>query len=91
MRRVRSASNGAGQTCSLPPVPPGVTASAEERRTVYGDNGFGGNHAGVVNFVMCDGSVQAISRDVDLNVMDRAATRAGDDPYDFNGTAPECP
>ena len=42
-----------------------------------GDIGFGGNHPGVVNFAMCDGSVQSVSREVDLNVLDQRATRAG--------------
>jgi prepilin-type N-terminal cleavage/methylation domain-containing protein len=56
-----------------------------------GDNGFGGNHPGVVLFVMCDASVKSVSKEVDRPVMDRAATRAGDDLYDFNGTAAICP
>jgi hypothetical protein len=56
-----------------------------------GDSGFGGAHAGVVQFVMCDGSVRSISRDTDLNVLDRFATRAGDDLADLNGVAPTCP
>ena len=56
-----------------------------------GDNGFGGNHPGVVVFVSCDGSVQAISRDVDMNMLDRMATRDGGEVVDLNGTAPICP
>jgi prepilin-type N-terminal cleavage/methylation domain-containing protein/prepilin-type processing-associated H-X9-DG protein len=55
-----------------------------------GDAGFGSVHNGVVNFVMCDGSVQGISKDIDPKVLDRMATRAGDDPYDVNGTATPC-
>jgi prepilin-type N-terminal cleavage/methylation domain-containing protein len=55
-----------------------------------GDGGFGGVHSGVVLFVMCDGSVQAISREVDLPILDRMATRAGEDHYDLNGTASSC-
>ncbi|TWT35936.1 hypothetical protein KOR34_08330 [Posidoniimonas corsicana] len=55
-----------------------------------GESGFGGGHPGVAIFAMCDASVQTISRSTDLKVMDRAATRAGDDPYDFDGTAPTC-
>jgi prepilin-type N-terminal cleavage/methylation domain-containing protein len=52
------------------------------------DRRFGGAHAAVVNFVFCDGHFQAISRDADVRVLDCVATRAGDDPYDINGTAP---
>lgn len=55
-----------------------------------GDSGFGSVHNGVVNFVMCDGSVQSLSRDIDAKVLDRMATRAGDDPYDISGTATAC-
>jgi prepilin-type N-terminal cleavage/methylation domain-containing protein len=55
-----------------------------------GDEGFGGMHSGIVMFVMCDGSVRAISRETNLAVLDRAATRAGDDPYDFEGSAESC-
>jgi prepilin-type N-terminal cleavage/methylation domain-containing protein len=56
-----------------------------------GDPGFGGNHSGVVLFAMCDGSVQSISRETDLRVLDRMATRAGDDHYTLDGTAESCP
>jgi hypothetical protein len=55
-----------------------------------GDSGFGSMHPGTVLFVMCDGSVQSISRDTSLTVMDRMATRAGDDPYQVDGTAAPC-
>ena len=62
----------------------------EKNKAEGGDDGFGSAHNGVVNFVMCDGSVQRIARDVDPNVLDRMATRAGDDPYDISGTATPC-
>jgi prepilin-type N-terminal cleavage/methylation domain-containing protein len=55
-----------------------------------GDGGFGSAHNGVVIFAMCDGSVQSISRDINLPVLDRMATRAGDDPYTLDGTVPPC-
>lgn len=55
-----------------------------------GDGGFGGMHSGIVQFVMCDGSVQAIPRDTNLAVLDAMATRAGDDPYTFDGSATPC-
>jgi hypothetical protein len=41
-------------------------------------------------FLLCDGSVQSISRDINLAVLDRMATRAGDDPYDVDGVAQSC-
>jgi prepilin-type N-terminal cleavage/methylation domain-containing protein len=53
-----------------------------------GDGGFGGGHPAVTNFIFTDGHAMAISREVDLRVMDCVATRAGDDPYDLDGTAP---
>jgi type II secretory pathway pseudopilin PulG len=59
-------------------------------RAEGGDFGFGGAHNGVVMFVMCDSSVQAISRDTSLDVLDRMATRAGDDPYTLDGAASPC-
>ena len=77
------------QRCGLGAVPLGtVITSAEEVN--YGDDGFGSVHSGVVLFVMCDGSVQAISDSTDLPVLDRMATRAGDDPYDLNTSASPC-
>jgi prepilin-type N-terminal cleavage/methylation domain-containing protein len=74
------------QRCSLVPNPD-TTAPPNIN---YGDRGFGGNHPGVVLFVMCDSSVKAISRDADLNVLDRMATRARDDHYEESGTATTC-
>jgi prepilin-type N-terminal cleavage/methylation domain-containing protein len=68
----------------------GFCQKCELNKAEGGDNGFGGVHSGVVLFVMCDGSVQSISKSTDLPVLDRMATRAGDDQYDINGTAPSC-
>jgi prepilin-type N-terminal cleavage/methylation domain-containing protein len=59
-------------------------------RDAGGDQGFGGPHPGVVLFVMCDASLQTVSRSVDLPVLDRMATRAGSDPYDVSGVADSC-
>jgi hypothetical protein len=58
--------------------------------TEGGDGGFGSMHNGIVQFVMVDGSVQSLSRDINLAVLDRMATRAGDDPYTIDGTATPC-
>jgi prepilin-type N-terminal cleavage/methylation domain-containing protein/prepilin-type processing-associated H-X9-DG protein len=55
-----------------------------------GDDGFGSVHNSTVNFVMCDGSVQSISKNTDPKVLDCMATRAGDETYDINGTVPPC-
>jgi prepilin-type N-terminal cleavage/methylation domain-containing protein len=76
--------------------PPGDDRAFCERCTQTEAEGgqtgrFGGAHSGIVNFVMCDGSVQTISRDINLAVLDRMATRAGDDPYDIDGSAASCP
>lgn len=55
-----------------------------------GDSGFGGAHPGVVLFVMCDGSVQSISKEVDGPVLDRMASRSGGEVYDVEGSATSC-
>lgn len=68
----------------------GFCQKCDLNKTEGGDNGFGGVHSGVTLFVMCDGSVQSISKETDLPVLDRLATRAGDDQYDINGTAKSC-
>ena len=75
--------------CDLPAPKAGeaVTAANEPN---FGDGGFGSNHPGVTNFVMCDGSVQALSRDVDLAVLDCMGTRASNDPYELGGSATRC-
>src|SRR4051794_24947286 len=56
-----------------------------------GDDGFGSVHSGIVNFAFCDGSIHGISKDTDVNVLDRMATRAGEDPYQLDSSAPQCP
>jgi prepilin-type N-terminal cleavage/methylation domain-containing protein len=76
------------QRCGTPPTKNanGVVISDP----AAGDGGFGSVHSGVVQFVMCDGSVQALSQSIDLRVLDAMATRGGDDIYDVNGSAPSC-
>jgi prepilin-type N-terminal cleavage/methylation domain-containing protein/prepilin-type processing-associated H-X9-DG protein len=59
-------------------------------KSTGGDPGFGSAHPEVTNFLFVDGHVEPISRDVNERVLDRAATRAGDDIYSFDGTAPSC-
>jgi hypothetical protein len=75
------------QRCTFPPMPLNVTS---DPGNIYGDTGFGGAHSGVVMFLMCDSSVQQISREIDLAVLDRMATRAGDDPYELDKPATSC-
>jgi prepilin-type N-terminal cleavage/methylation domain-containing protein len=75
------------QRCLLPPNPDRSAPPSSE----FGDDGFGSGHSGVVLFVMCDASVQSVAREADLNVLDRMATRAGDEVWDLNSTAPTCP
>ena len=41
-------------------------------------------HAGVVNTAMCDGSVRAVSQDVDVLVWEATGTRAGEEPLSLN-------
>ena len=53
-----------------------------------GDGGFGSVHSGVILFVMCDGSVQAISKDTDMWVLDAMATRDLGEAYSLNGKGP---
>jgi prepilin-type N-terminal cleavage/methylation domain-containing protein len=74
----------------LPAKPLGQALTAEQELN-YGDSGtFGSVHNGVVNFVMCDASVQSLSQDIDPNVMDALATRAGGEVFDINGSAQPC-
>ena len=75
------------QRCTAPARP--ITV-ASDPNNIYGDSGFGGAHSGVVMFLMCDSSVHQISREIDLTVLDRMATRAGDDPYELDKPATPC-
>jgi prepilin-type processing-associated H-X9-DG protein len=40
---------------------------------------FRSDHVGMVNFVMCDGSVRSISENISQTILDSLATRAGDE------------
>jgi prepilin-type N-terminal cleavage/methylation domain-containing protein len=75
------------QRCTNPPPPIGTTG---DPNNIYGDSGFGSAHNGIVTFLMCDGSVQQLSRDIDFAVLDRMATRSGDDPYELDRPATPC-
>lgn len=74
------------QRCTSPAPRPGETFNPD----IHGDSGFGSAHTNVVMFLMCDSSVQAISRDIDFAVLDRMATRAGDDPYQRDQAVTPC-
>jgi prepilin-type N-terminal cleavage/methylation domain-containing protein len=76
------------ERCGLPAQKLGEAADSSSQ----GDGAsFGSVHNGVVLFAMCDASVQTISNEIDVNVLDRMATRAGDDPYTIDGSATSCP
>jgi prepilin-type N-terminal cleavage/methylation domain-containing protein/prepilin-type processing-associated H-X9-DG protein len=72
--------------CDLPPKPPVGNPPANS----YGDEGFGSNHPGVVNFAMCDGSVQGISKEVNTIILDNLATRAGGEVFEIDGAGQPC-
>ena len=57
-----------------------------------GDGGFGSVHSGVVQFAMCDGSVQQIALSTDTLVLDAMATRAGGETFSADGgsATPNC-
>jgi prepilin-type N-terminal cleavage/methylation domain-containing protein len=74
------------ERCDLPRKPPG----SSEPDSNYGDHGFGSNHPGTVNFVMCDAHVQPVNKDVDPVVLDNMASRAGGEIYDLNGSGQPC-
>ncbi|WP_425399990.1 DUF1559 domain-containing protein [Aeoliella sp.] len=40
---------------------------------------FGGDHTGVINVTLCDGSSTAVSKDIDLAVLENFVTRAGEE------------
>jgi hypothetical protein len=75
------------QRCQHPPRPLGTTSDPQG---IYGDAGFGSAHPGITQFVMCDSSVHSLSRTIDLTVLDRMGTRAGDDPYEIDKPAVPC-
>ncbi len=52
------------------------------RYTYWSGNQFASYHPGIVNFLMADGSVQAISETVSWPVLSKLATRAGGEPLD---------
>jgi prepilin-type N-terminal cleavage/methylation domain-containing protein len=54
------------------------------------NHSFGSAHPSVVHFVMVDGSVHPIRKDVDMKVLDRAAQRNDGEIYDLEGTMPSC-
>lgn len=76
------------QKCTQPGPLPGKDSKPEDPEE--GDFGVGGAHPGVVMFGLCDGSVQPIPRDIDLTVMDRMATRAGNELYELTGSYESC-
>jgi prepilin-type N-terminal cleavage/methylation domain-containing protein len=88
---IGSRANGSKGFCQRCDLRPRTPQEANEPAANFGDMGFGSTHPNTTVFAMCDASVQPLSRDIDLNVLDRMATRAGDDLYDINGSAAQCP
>jgi prepilin-type N-terminal cleavage/methylation domain-containing protein len=70
------------------PSPPG--RSLPKYQAGVWECGLGSAHPGVVHVAMVDSSVQSLSLDLDPNVLDRMITRAGEEIYDINGSAPSC-
>ena len=64
--------NAQRDTASVPAPTPDTTASALTR--------FGSYHVGVCQFVFGDGSVRAISNNIDLTTYRALSTRAGGEP-----------
>jgi prepilin-type N-terminal cleavage/methylation domain-containing protein len=50
---------------------------------VLGETWFGGDHLGVINVTLCDGSSRAISKTVELSLVENFVTRRGEDPTDL--------
>lgn len=67
--------------CTQPAAPLGVAVD-DSTRGLYGDGGFGSAHGDTTIFGMCDGHVQTINRSIDPTVLDKLATRAGDETID---------
>jgi len=70
---------------TAPPADPDAAVTSND-----GDGGIGSAHPGIVQFLFTDGSVQSLSTDVDLTVLDHMATRSGDVPYEFEKAATPC-
>lgn len=70
----------------LSPGARGLAAYAENQW----ECGIGSAHPSVVHVTMVDASVQSLALDIDPSVVDRMITRAGEEIYDIDGTAPSC-
>jgi prepilin-type N-terminal cleavage/methylation domain-containing protein/prepilin-type processing-associated H-X9-DG protein len=65
-------------SAAYPPVPTGISASAEDR----GIASFGSAHSSGVNMAYCDGSIHTINYDVDWQVHRDLGDRADGNPVD---------
>jgi prepilin-type N-terminal cleavage/methylation domain-containing protein len=67
---INNHTRGAGTLC-----PPAPDTEYEGLSSPYWGALFGGMHPGLVQFVMCDGSVRSVQTNIDLNVYEASATR----------------
>jgi hypothetical protein len=56
----------------------------------YKTHSFGSSHPGVIQFVMVDGSVQGITKNIDSTVLDRMAQRNDGENYDMGTGMKSC-
>ena len=77
---------GTGTTCAGGYIPPAPDWSAGELDPLNWDppthSAFGSSHPGLFNAALCDGSVTAISYNVDLKVFKLASSRNDGQVYD---------
>jgi prepilin-type N-terminal cleavage/methylation domain-containing protein len=90
-----------GELCPLAPFPDAATYNESTPDPwditpagYFGVTGsgvsFGSSHPGVVQVVMCDGSVQGLSRSIDPTILDRMAQRNDEESYQIDGSLRSC-
>jgi prepilin-type N-terminal cleavage/methylation domain-containing protein len=56
----------------------------------YKNHSFGSSHNGLIQFVMVDGSVQGVNKNIDSTVLDRMAQRDDGEVYDTGSSMKSC-